>query len=110
MGKINEHLSAVLYALPSLELVYNDLREIEQLNLTKKEKDKGWKLKEKIEVKNVSYHYPDGDVNVIEHADFTIERGKTVAFIGASGAGKSTMVDILLGLLAPGMVKYMRMV
>ena len=101
VGKINEHLSAVLYALPSLELVYNDLREIEQLNLTKKEKDKGWKLKEKIEVKNVSYHYPDGDVNVIEHADFTIERGKTVAFIGASGAGKSTMVDILLGLLAP---------
>lgn len=101
VGKINEHLSAVLYALPSLELVYNDLREIEELNLDKKDKDEAWKLKEKIEVKNVSYHYPDGDVNVIEHADFTIERGKTVAFIGASGAGKSTMVDILLGLLAP---------
>ncbi len=101
VGKINEHMSAVLYALPSFELVYNDLREIEQLNIDKKEKDTTWKLKEKIEVKNVSYHYPDGDTNVIEHADFTITRGKTVAFIGASGAGKSTMVDILLGLLAP---------
>ena len=101
VGKINEHMSAVLYALPSLELVYNDLREIEQLNIDKKEKDTTWELKEKITVKNVSYHYPDGDTNVIEHANFTIERGKTVAFIGASGAGKSTMVDILLGLLTP---------
>ncbi|MCM1236784.1 MAG: ABC transporter ATP-binding protein/permease, partial [Ruminococcus flavefaciens] len=101
VGKINEHMSAVLYALPSLELVYNDLREIEQLNIDKKEKDTTWKLKEKIEVKNVSYRYPDGETDVIEHADFTIQKGKTVAFIGASGAGKSTMVDILLGLLAP---------
>lgn len=101
VGKINEHMSAVLYALPSFELVYNDLRETRQLNLDKKDKDTAWRLKEKIEVKNVSYHYPDGETNVIEHADFTIERGKTVAFIGASGAGKSTMVDILLGLLTP---------
>lgn len=101
VGKINEHMSAVLYALPSFELVYNDLRETRQLNIDKKDKDTAWRLKEKIEVKNVSYHYPDGETNVIEHADFTIERGKTVAFIGASGAGKSTMVDILLGLLTP---------
>lgn len=101
VGKINEHMSAVLYALPSFELVYNDLRETRQLNIDKKDKDTTWRLKEKIEVKNVSYHYPDGETNVIEHADFTIERGKTVAFIGASGAGKSTMVDILLGLLTP---------
>lgn len=101
VGKINEHMSAVLYALPSFELVYNDLCETRQLNIDKKDKDTVWRLKEKIEVKNVSYHYPDGETNVIEHADFTIERGKTVAFIGASGAGKSTMVDILLGLLTP---------
>lgn len=101
VGKINEHMSAVLYALPSFELVYNDLREIEELGIDKKEKDTTWKLKEKIEVKNVSYRYPDGEADVIENANFTIERGKTVAFIGASGAGKSTMVDILLGLLTP---------
>ena len=105
VGKINEHLSAVLYAMPSVELIYNDLREIEQLTVDAKRDtehtDEAWKLQEKIEVKNVTYHYPDGETNVIEHADFIIERGKTIAFIGASGAGKSTMADILLGLLAP---------
>lgn len=101
VGKINEHLSAVLYARPSLDLIYDDLREIDKLEIVETEKDNDWKFKDKIEIKNVTYAYPDGDVNVIEHADFTIERGTTVAFIGASGAGKSTMVDILLGLLAP---------
>lgn len=101
VGKINEHLSAVLYAVPSLDLIYNDLMEVDKLEVTEKDKDNDWKFKNKIEVRNVTYAYPDGDVNVIENANFVIDRGTTVAFIGASGAGKSTMVDILLGLLAP---------
>lgn len=101
VGKINEHLSAVLYAMPSLDLIYNDLREIETLDTKEQTCDKDWHFKEKIEIKNVTYHYPDAEVNVIENAGFKIERGKTVAFVGASGAGKSTMVDILLGLLEP---------
>lgn len=101
VGKINEHLSAVLYAMPSLDLIYNDLKEVEALEVTEQEKDDSWKLNHAIEVKNVSYHYPDGEENVIEHASFSIQKGEMVAFVGASGAGKSTMVDILLGLLKP---------
>ena len=101
VGKINEHLSAVLYAMPSLDLIYNDLKEVESLEVTEQKKDDSWKLNHAIEVKNVSYHYPDGEENVIEHASFTIQKGEMVAFVGASGAGKSTMVDILLGLLKP---------
>lgn len=101
VGKINEHLSAVLYAVPSMNLVYEDLKEIETIEEKETEKDGGWEFKGKIEVRNVTYRYPDSDVNVIENAKFNIEKGKMVAFIGASGAGKSTMVDILLGLLPP---------
>lgn len=102
VGRINEHLSAVLYAMPSLDLIYNDLREIETLDIPiEPEREENWKLKDKIEIKNVSYHYPDSDINVIDQARFTIPKGSTTAFIGASGAGKSTMVDILLGLLKP---------
>ena len=105
VGKINEHLSAVLYAMPSVELIYNDLREIESLTEAVEtdgaRTDEVWELREKIEVKNVIYRYPDGEVNVIDKAKFSIQKGTTVAFIGTSGAGKSTMADILLGLLEP---------
>lgn len=103
VGRINEHLSAVLYAKPSLDLIYNDLKEIETLDLSKQEADPNWHFEKEIRVKGVTYRYPDGDINVIENADFTIKRGQTVAFVGSSGAGKSTMVDILLGLHAPQM-------
>lgn len=101
VGKINEHLSAVLYAFPSLELIYNDLRKVEQMPNIKSDRDESWELKEKIEVKNICYHYLDSEINVIDKANFIIEKGKTIAFVGASGAGKSTMADILLGLLTP---------
>lgn len=101
VGKINEHLSCILYALPSFELIYHDLKEIESLKHDNQTKIQEWMFEKKVEVKNVSYHYPGGTVNIIENASFNIERGQTVAFVGGSGAGKTTMVDILLGLLQP---------
>lgn len=101
VGRINEHLSIVLYAVPSIDLIYNDLKEIEELPETVKECDENWKFENEISVKNIKYHYPDSEVNVIDEASFTVKKGQTVAFIGTSGAGKSTMIDILLGLLTP---------
>lgn len=44
---------------------------------------------------DVSFHYSDSDVPVLEHIDLRIEKGKTYAFVGSSGAGKTTMVDLL---------------
>ena len=101
VGRINEHLSAVIFATPSIDLIYHDLKEIEDLHVEKTQKDENWHFKEKIEVKRVAYAYPEGEGNVIEDARFEIKKGETVAFVGTSGAGKSTMVDILLGLLPP---------
>lgn len=101
VGRINEHSSVVLYAAPSLELIYNDLKEIEHLPSESQIKNEEWKFTDKIVVRHVTYRYPDGEVDIIKDADFEIQKGKTVAFVGASGAGKSTMVDILLGLLPP---------
>jgi ABC-type multidrug transport system fused ATPase/permease subunit len=102
VGRINEHASNMLYALPSVELVYHDLVGIE--GLTQKDGQEcieDWKLQRGICVQDVSYHYPDTDEWVLEHVNFTIEKGTTVAFIGSTGSGKTTMVDIILGLLAP---------
>lgn len=101
VGRINEHLSVVIYAMPSLDLIYHDLKEIDNLEINDKVKDNNWKFTDKLEIREVTYCYPDGDVNIIENACFTIFRGKTVAFVGASGAGKSTMIDVILGLLPP---------
>jgi zinc transport system ATP-binding protein len=52
-----------------------------------------------VEVKNVQFSY--GSEIIIEHIDFKIEHGDYVAIIGPNGGGKSTLIKILTGLLAP---------
>lgn len=102
VGRINEHTTNMLYALPSVELVYHDLTEIEDyIEQQNQEVKEDWTLQNSIRVQDVTYYYPDTEEPVIDGANLTIEKGKTVAFIGSSGAGKTTMVDIILGLLVP---------
>ena len=57
------------------------------------------KLDHQIELDHISFHYPDSDKNIFEDAHMIVPKGKSVGIIGTSGAGKSTIVDILLGLL-----------
>lgn len=102
VGRINEHASNMLYALPSVELVYHDLVGIEGLvSNEEKERIRDWRLQKEIQVQGVSYHYPDTEEWVLDNVSLTIRKGTTVAFIGSTGSGKTTMVDIILGLLTP---------
>ena len=101
VGKINEHYSATIYSLPSLELIYNDLKSIEDLKTSNKKCDKNWTLQEKITASHIQYHYPDAEENVLQDVNLEIKKGTTVAIIGSSGAGKTTFIDILLGVLQP---------
>ena len=48
-----------------------------------------------IEFRNVSFKYPDGDQNVLSNLDFTIKQGETVAFIGATGSGKTSIINLI---------------
>ena len=101
VGKINEHVADILYSLPSFDLIYHDLKAIEEEPEVKKREEMDWNFKDKISVRRVGYHYPGAEEMVIQDANFEIPKGKTVAFIGASGAGKTTIVDLMLGLLQP---------
>lgn len=55
----------------------------------------------RIQLMNVRYHYPNATTDVIKGISLTIQKGESIALIGKSGAGKTTLVDILLGLLDP---------
>ena len=50
---------------------------------------------QKIEYRNVSFYYREKDKQILKHINLTIEKGKVIALVGASGAGKSTIADLL---------------
>ena len=106
-NRINNHLTSISYFEPFFMGVSDNLQEEitdESINYDEnayKQKAKVDKLeiKEKIELKDIVYKYPNTEVLIFDHADMEIPVGKSVGIVGTSGAGKTTVVDILLGLL-----------
>lgn len=101
VGRINEHVTYIMTSAPSIELVYKDLKEVQDVTEKRPEGLTDWNLQNEVRVKNLCYKYPETEENVIEYASMEIKRGQTVAIIGQSGAGKTTLVDVILGLLIP---------
>lgn len=103
VGKISAYINNIMYSIPSLDLIYKDLKEIE--NFIPKENDisvvEKWNFNNSIELLNVSYAYEGTDKKVLNNISLTIRKGETVALIGSSGAGKTTLADVFLGLLIP---------
>ena len=64
---------------------------VKEGTLTKNVKD----MKGTVEFKNVSFKYPDADEYILKDISFTARRGETVAFIGSTGSGKSTLINLV---------------
>lgn len=108
-------------AKPSLDKIYLDLKELENPetvkylnmspnknldNLSKKSKSnfietKTLYLTDNITLKKVNYYYPETSSNSLIDVSFVIRKGESIALIGQSGAGKTTLIDVFLGLLIP---------
>ena len=106
-NRINNHLTSIAYFEPFFMGVSDNLQEEirdESINYdeeTYRKTDEVEKLeiRDKIELKDIVYKYPNSEVLIFDHADMEIPIGKSVGIVGTSGAGKTTVVDILLGLL-----------
>lgn len=100
-------VTTIRYNQPALKVVYEDLFENrdESTNpITNKSIviNQGKRtFNDSIKLTNVSFRYPNQEGYAIKDVSLTIPIGQSVAFIGESGAGKTSLVDIILGLLKP---------
>lgn len=107
VNRINNYQTSISYFEPFFMGVSDHLQEEihdDQVSydaekyLQKKEVEK-LEIKKEIRLEDITYKYPNSDALIFNHADMVIPIGNSVGIVGTSGAGKTTIVDILLGLL-----------
>ena len=106
-NRINNHLTSISYFEPFFMGVSDNLQQeirdenidYDEASYQKKIEVEKLTIKEKIELRDIVYKYPNTEVLIFDHDDMEIPIGKSVGIVGTSGAGKTTVVDILLGLL-----------
>lgn len=104
INRINTYLTEIAYYQPCLDYVYENMcvnRKSMEENGYLRTGDYGKKMgiHDRIALENITFAYPNTEKKIFEHAHMVIPYGKSVGIMGASGAGKSTVVDIILGLL-----------
>ncbi|MDO4294186.1 MAG: ABC transporter ATP-binding protein [Eubacteriales bacterium] len=106
-NRINNYLTQISYFEPFFMGVSDNLQqEIHDKNVVydeaayrKKKQVEKLPLHDRIVLDDIVYKYPNTDVLIFDHAHMEIPAGASVGIVGTSGAGKTTIVDILLGLL-----------
>ena len=89
-------LSLIFMLLPRAAVSADRINEVLETDITIKEgtvtkpKDKGT-----VEFKNVTFRYPDGEDDMLTNISFKANKGETIAFIGSTGSGKTTLVNLI---------------
>ena len=106
-NRINNYLTSISYFEPFFMGVSDHLQEeIHDENMVydveaynKKKIVEKLDIRKEIKLEDITYKYPNSEQIIFDHADMVIPIGSAVGIVGSSGSGKTTVVDILLGLL-----------
>ena len=105
-GQVVGQVSAVIALLPMISKGLESVRSVGDVLLARDIEDNSGKEKlgdvlGNIEFKNVHFEYADGDREVLSGFDLSVKAGETIALVGESGAGKSTVLNLVIGFNMP---------
>lgn len=99
VGKINGLLADYNFYRPRVDFIYEDMHGVQEITECNKSDDKIISFNESIELSDVSFAYAGTDKYILDKVSLSIARGESVGVVGPSGAGKTTLVDVIMGLL-----------
>lgn len=99
LNRIFNQVNIFKTTTPYIERVYHEYFYTTAGTPLKDEKD--FHFHQKITFYDVSFQYLNTDKNTLSNVSFDIEKGQSIGIVGETGSGKSTLVDLLLGLLKP---------
>ncbi len=97
--QIYSSFSQLIVVKPSLDELYNDLKNLKPTKLT--DNQEILPFYKKITLKNIHYNYPNSLRTALKDITIDIKAKTTIGLVGPTGSGKTTTVDIILGLLEP---------
>ena len=107
LGRISNYANVIMFNIPAMNATYANLQEankneciIEARN-NEGEEFKNHCFENELKLVNITWRYEGSDKDVIQKLNLTVKKGESIALIGESGAGKSTVADIILGLFRP---------
>lgn len=99
INRIITFMSRFHAAIPYIERVYDDhKKEIKEAAYSL---EKDLEFHDLIEFKNISFSYPANNRIILNNVNFIIKKGEVLGIVGETGSGKSTLMDLMLGLLRP---------
>ena len=102
LQQVYAQLTTVRFSKPALDILYKELKEMdlkEESKLTKQFKKISYT--KSLSLENIDYSYPSSDKNIISNLSIQIPYGSKIGFVGPTGSGKTTVIDVILGLLEP---------
>lgn len=102
VNRVVNNLQSLKFAAPLIEYLYEDTVADELA--PRVDPEPGQTEPEPfvvLEMKDVTYRYPSSDRDAVMNIDLTVERGQSIGLVGRTGSGKSTVLDLMLGLLEP---------
>ncbi|MDC0625315.1 ABC transporter ATP-binding protein/permease [Alphaproteobacteria bacterium] len=88
----------IIFNDASIDKLYSDFKNLKSFNVPPQGQDI-LSLNKSINLKNIHFNYPNSKLSALKNINLNIPANSTVGFIGTTGSGKTTIVDIILGLL-----------
>lgn len=101
INRIGGNINNVRFGQPALALIHADFRATAEAAGNAPRAEGAITFADSIELENVSFTYENANRAAVEDLHLTITRGQSVGIVGPTGSGKSTVIDLILGLLTP---------
>ena len=103
VNQVNNLLNGILFLKPSIDRIYEDLQEAgAKKNERPPERDyRRLPAADAVRFEHVTFRYPGTEKEILSDLSVELPLKKSIGFVGSSGAGKTTFMDLLLGLLSP---------